>query len=109
VLVRSALAVVLGILLISGAARAESLWEAELRLGYGVAVGGGQGMPTTRSSPLTFQGTASIAFDDDPLLYGYGGMIVETLNRSSVGAVAGVRLEVGKLRLSGGGVRIIEP
>ena len=54
-------------------------------------------------------GTASVAFNEDPLLYGYGGILVETLDRSSVGAVAGVRVLVGKVRLAGGGVRIFKP
>ncbi len=94
---------------LASSAHAESLWEAELRLGYGISVGGGEGMPSTRGSPLTFSGTASVAFNEDPLLYGYGGILIETLDRSSVGAVAGVRVLVGKVRLAGGGVRIFKP
>ncbi len=95
--------------LLGSTASADPLWDAELRIGYGVATGG-SGMTTTRPTPLTITALTHIAVEDDPPLAGYGGVTVETLDRNSVGAVFGVKLAAGKhLRLAGGGTYIVAP
>lgn len=87
------------------------MWEAELRLGYGVSVAGSGGMTSTRPTPLTIQAIGSVAISDEPAMATYGGLAVETLDRSSVGAVAGVRLSPhdSRLRLTGGGIWVFAP
>lgn len=90
-------------------AAAESLWEAELRLGYGVALGGGEGMTSKRASPLTIQALAAVAVNSEPELAAFGGLVVETLDRSGVGAVGGVRMNVGPIRVAGGGEYMFAP
>ncbi|MEO8698399.1 MAG: hypothetical protein ABI867_00110 [Kofleriaceae bacterium] len=103
----------LAILLSAGTAHADepALWEAELRLGYGLAVGGGGGMTSTKSTPLSVTAIGAMAIQDEPRMAAYGGLTVETLDRNAVGAVAGVRLAPfdGKVRLSGGGTWIFAP
>lgn len=95
----------------SGTARAESLWDGELRLGYGVALGGGPGMTTTRVSPLTIAGIASIAIEEEPRLDGYGGVIIETLDRTSIGSLFGIKLSPRDtpLRFTAGGTYVFAP
>ncbi len=95
----------------SAEARAESLWEAEVRAGYGVALAGGHGMETARSSPLTLAATGAMAINDEPLLYGFGGFTVETVDRNTIGALGGIRLQSAKspLRLAGGATYIFAP
>ncbi len=107
--VRSLLVILL--LLASTRARAESMWEAEVRAAYGVAIGGNGDMTATRGSPLTLAGTAAIAINDDPLLYGFGGVQIETLDRGSIGALGGVRVQSASsaLRLAAGGSYVLAP
>ncbi len=90
---------------------APSLWDAEIRAGYGVELDGGQGAVGMRTSPLTIQATVAFAVVDSPRLYGYGGMIVETLDRSSVGAVGGVELrpDGSIMHVAAGGTWLIAP
>jgi hypothetical protein len=90
---------------------ADPLWQAELRAGYGVAVGGSGAAMSTRPTPLTLAAIASFAFNEDPPLAGYGGLLIETLDRSAVGAAFGVTLAPrgSRLRLSGGGSLLVEP
>lgn len=92
-------------------AEADPLWQAEARLGYGVAVGGSAARMSTRSSPLSIAAIASLEFDDEPPLYGYGGLIVETLDRNEAGATGGIRFQPrdSRLRLAGGGVWMVAP
>jgi len=87
------------------------LWQAEVRAGYGVAMGGSGSRMSTRPTPLTLAAIASFAFNEEPLLYGYGGLLVETLDRNAVGAVFGVRFspQGSRLRLSGGGTWMVAP
>lgn len=89
-----------------------SLWDGELRLGYGVALGddGGKTM-TTRSSPLSIAAIASVYINDDPPLSAFGGLTLETIDRNSVGAVAGIRLSPDgtALRFAIGGTYIVAP
>lgn len=88
-----------------------SLWQVEITAGYGVDINGGAGAVGMRASPLTLQGRIDIAVNQDPLVYGYGGIMVETLDRGSVGAVAGVKLqpEGSSWHLAGGGAYIFDP
>ena len=86
------------------------IYEAELRLGYGIAVGGGGGMTSTRPTPLTIAGTGSVAINDQPHLAAYGGATLETLDRNAVGAITGIRLAPNRtLRLAAGAEYIFAP
>lgn len=98
-------------LAIAPPAAAEPLYQADLQLGYGLAMSGSGTGRSRRASPLTITATAAIALDDAPPLLGYGGMVVEALDRNAVGVAAGVRVRPtgGRLRLAGGGVAMIAP
>mgnify|MGYP000340728048 CR=1 FL=1 len=91
-------------LAIAPPAAAEPLYQADLQLGYGLAMSGSGTGRSRRASPLTITATAAIALDDAPPLLGYGGMVVEALDRNAVGVAAGVRVRPtgGRLRLAGG-------
>jgi hypothetical protein len=106
--VRLALIIVLAT---AGTAAADPLWDAELRLGYGVALGGGGEMTSTRATPLTISAIGSFLLRDDPALSAYGGLVVETLDRNSVGGLAGFKLRPGhgNVRLMAGGVAMSKP
>jgi len=95
----------------SGRAIADPLWQAEVRAGYGIAMGGRGDRMSTRPTPLTLAAIAAFAFNVDPPLMGYGGLLVETLDRNSVGSTFGVRLALpgSRLRLSAGGVWLFAP
>jgi hypothetical protein len=97
------------VLALAGSARADSLWEAEVRAGYGVAMTSTEGTMSARSSPLTVEATGSLAINEDPSVSAVAGVVVETLNRSGVGAIVGARLDSGPIRLSGGGTWIFAP
>jgi hypothetical protein len=88
-----------------------SLWDAQVRAGYGVDLDGGQGPVGARPSPLTVQAAVSIAVVEVPRLYGYGGMMVETLNRGSVGAIGGIELrpDGSAFHVAGGGTWVFDP
>jgi hypothetical protein len=90
---------------------ADPLWEAELRAGYGVSVGGAGERMSTRATPLTLEASVAFAFNDEPRLAGYGGLTVETVDRNGVGTVFGVILTPhdSHLRLAGGGVYLFAP
>lgn len=90
---------------------ADPLWQAEVRAGYGIAVGGSGDRMSTRPTPLTLSAVAAFAFNAEPPLMGYGGLLVETLDRNAVGSTFGVRIALpgSKLRLSGGGVWMFAP
>jgi hypothetical protein len=85
------------------------LWDAELRLGYGLQISSGDGMTAPRAAPLTVEGLAAFALQDDPLVYAYAGGVVETLDRSAIGASGGVQIESGPMRLRGGAVYFFAP
>lgn len=99
------------VLMLMSPARADSLWEAELRLGYGVSLGGSGGMTSTRPTPLNVTAIGSVAVREEPRMYAYGGLVVETLDRNAVGAVAGVRLAPPDraIRLAAGGAWLFAP
>ena len=88
-----------------------SLWDVQVRGGYGVELDGGQGPVGARPSPLTVQAAVSVAVVDEPRLYGYGGMMVETLNRGSVGAIGGIELrpDGSAFHVAGGGAWVFDP
>lgn len=103
--------VLIAVVLCAGAgAHADTLWDAELRFGYGVTRGGAAGAMTTRASPLTVTAMAAWAFNDDPPLMGYGGLSLETLDRNSIGAVFGVKMAAfGPFHVAAGGTWIFAP
>jgi hypothetical protein len=96
-------------LALGGTASADPLWDAELRLGYGFAMASGDGMTSPRSAPLTVEVLAAVAIQDEPKLFGYGGFVVETLDRNSIGGSAGVQLAQGSIRARIGGVYLFAP
>lgn len=85
------------------------LWDAELRLGYGLQVSSGDGMTAPRAAPLTVEGLAAFALQDEPRLYAYAGGVVETLDRSAIGASGGIQVDSGPMRLRGGAVYFFAP
>jgi hypothetical protein len=86
------------------------LASAELRLGYGLATGGGAGRASVRSSPLVVSATGALAIRDQPRLYGYAGLLIETLDRTGVGGETGVMvIPDERLRLRAGAIAIAEP
>lgn len=100
---------VLVFLLIGGVAAADPLWQAEVRVGYGVAIVSGDGMTAPRSAPLTLEGVGALKINEEPNIWAYGGFIVETLGRNSLGATGGVQTQWGGMRLRAGGVFIAAP
>lgn len=88
-----------------------SLWEAELQLGYGIMRRGSVDMSTTTASPLAITALGAVAISDEPPALAFGGLTVETLDRSSVGMIAGARLEPTSLpvRLRAGGIWMFAP
>jgi hypothetical protein len=70
----------------------EPLWKAEIQAGYGVSVGGSGAAISVRPTPVTINAVVGVAMSDDPPLSIYGGLTAETLDRSAVGAVAGLEL-----------------
>ena len=87
-----------------------ALWTAEVRTAYGVLVGGGSGRASVRSSPLVLAARVAWAFNDQPRLAGYGGLVVETLDRTGVGGEAGVVLQPSaRARLRAGAIAMVAP
>jgi hypothetical protein len=110
--VRSSICAVLAVIASpSSRAEAEPLWQAEVRAGYGIAMGGSGEWVSKRPTPLTLAAIARFAVHDEPALAGYGGLLIETLDRNAAGAVFGVQLTPrnGALRLSAGGSWIAAP
>lgn len=93
-------------------AAAQPLWEAELRVGYGVSMGKPTEMADShRTTPLTLEATGAIAINDEPAVSTYGGIIVETVQENSFGFVGGIKLRVPEMpvRLSAGAVWAYAP
>ncbi len=93
-------------------AGAQPLWEAELRVGYGVAMGKETDMSTAhRTTPLTLEATGAIAISDEPEVSTYGGILVETVQHNSFGFVGGIKLRVPEMpvRLSAGAIWAYAP
>lgn len=89
----------------------EPLWQVELHAGYGLAVGGTGDQMSRRPTPLTVTAIAAIAVNDDPPLAGYGGLVVETVDRNAAGVVFGVEVHPhgSWFHLAGGGEYIVAP
>lgn len=89
-------------LAIAGPARAEPLAEVAVRLGSGMASGGGAGRSTVRAAPVVATVEGAYAFRDQPYVWGFVGLTLETHDRTGVGLEAGVATAVGR----GGRVRV---
>lgn len=99
----------LAVLAFAAPAAAESLAEAELRLGYANArVDTGAGL-MPQNTPLTLSAISAVAVEERPQLVAFGGMVADTTDQATASATAGVRVEVGALRFSGGGLAILAP
>lgn len=91
-------------------AAAQPLWSAEVRTGYGIAASSSAGQMGVRLAPLTIAATAAVAVRDDPPLSVVGGLFVETIDRTAVGATGGLRLSPDdQLRLAIGGTFVAAP
>jgi hypothetical protein len=92
-------------------AAADPLWQAEIHAGYGLALSGSSPQMSRRPTPLTITAIAAFAVNADPPLAGYGGLVVETLDRNAAGVVAGVELSPrgSHLHLNGGGIALVAP
>jgi hypothetical protein len=87
-----------------------ALVTAEVRAGYGVSMGGGSGRASVRGSPLVLAARLAIAVREEPRMSGFGGLVVETLDRTGVGAEGGVVLHpTVRTRLRAGGVAMVAP
>jgi hypothetical protein len=104
-------AVVVAALAASRPSAGDPLWQAEIRAGYGVAVSGAGAAMSVQSTPVTLAALGAYAFNDDPPLSGYGGLLLETFDRNAVGAVFGVTLAPhdSALRLSAGAAWLVVP
>ena len=89
----------------------DSLWEAELQLGYGVARRGSNEMATTSGGPLSFAALGAYAVSSEPHVLAFGGLVGEMVSRSSVGMTAGARIDIpgAPVRVGGGGVWMFAP
>lgn len=104
--------VALLVLALGAPASAQPLWEAELRAGYGLAMGTETDMSSARhTTPLTLVATGAIAINDDPELSTYGGIVVETIARNTFGVTGGMKLPVPgtSIRLAAGAVWTYAP
>jgi hypothetical protein len=89
----------------------DPLWQAELHLGYGLAMSGSGVAMSKRVTPLTVTAIVGFAIDEEPPLFGYGGLVAEMLDRSAIGGVFGVKYAPrgSRLHLAGGGSVLIAP
>jgi hypothetical protein len=109
--------VLIGLALIARAPRAaaspadDPLWQAELRAGYGIALGGAELEMSRRPTPVTLTAAVAIAVNETPRVLGYGGAVIETMDRTGAGAVFGVELQPrdSRLHLAGGGIAMLAP
>jgi hypothetical protein len=89
----------------------DRLWKAEIQAGYGLAIAGAGEQISRRPTPLTITATIGLAFDAEPPLAGYAGLVAETLDRNAAGAVFGIELQPhgSRFHIAGGGTWLIEP
>jgi hypothetical protein len=88
----------------------DALASAELRVGYGLATGGGAGRASVRGSPLVLTVAGALAIRDQPRVSGYGGLIIETLDRTGAGGEAGLMLTPDDgLRVRAGVIAVAAP
>lgn len=98
------LLVVLGL---TGPATAQPLAEVSARVGAGVAAGGGAGRSTVRASPVIATVEGAYAINDQPWVWGFAGLTLETHDRTGVGFEAGLAIAVGAHGRARAGARII--
>lgn len=91
------------------AVRAEPLGTVELRVGGGLAVGGGEGVATMKMSPVYVGVYASAAVNAEPWTWIRGGVFVETYDRAAVGATLGPRIALGRWTAGAAGTAVIAP
>jgi len=89
----------------------DPLWQLELHAGDGLAFSGSGDQMRWRSTPLTLTASVAIAVLDEPALAGYGGLVIETLDRNAAGLVFGVELHPhhSHLHFAGGGSYVVAP
>jgi hypothetical protein len=89
----------------------DPLWQAEVHVGYGLAMSGSGTQMSKRASPLTLSAIVGFAFNDTPRLFGFGGLVVETLDRSAAGGVFGVKYAPpgSRFHLAAGGTLLVAP
>lgn len=89
----------------------DALWQAELRLGWGYASRGTMEHVVNGASPLSITALGAVAINEQPLVYAYGGLMAEVLQRSAIGATAGARLQLRDMpvRMGAGGVMMFAP
>jgi hypothetical protein len=104
------LAIIAGLAPMYAASAEPALFDAEVRISYGLATGGGSGRASFRDSPLVLAASGSMAIRDQPRTHGYAGIVVETLDRSGIGGEGGLMLMPSeRLRLRAGAIAIAEP
>lgn len=89
----------------------DPLWQLELHAGHGLAFSGSGDQMRWRTTPLTLTASVAIAVVDEPALAGYGGLVLETLDRNAAGVVFGVELHPhdSHLHFAGGGSYVVAP
>lgn len=89
----------------------DPLVSVEVRAGLGVETGGASGATSVRRSPVLVSARAAVAINAEPATAAYGGILAETGDRASVGAVAGVLLLPHRpnLRLAAGVMWLMRP
>jgi hypothetical protein len=89
----------------------DPLWQAEVHVGYGLAMSGSGTRMSKRPTPLTLSAIVGFAFNDEPPLFGYGGLVVELLDRSAIGGVFGIKYAPrgSRMHLAGGGSVLLAP
>ena len=89
----------------------EPPWSAEVSLGYGAALGGGAGGMVARPSPMVLTLGGAVMIRSEPAVAAHGALVLETLDRSAVGAMGGVRLTGlgGGLRIGVDGIGLVAP
>ena len=89
----------------------DPLWQAEVHLGYGLAMSGSGTAMSKRATPLTLSALVDFAFNEEPRLFGYGGLVAELLDRAAIGGAFGVKYTPhgSRLHLAGGGVLLVAP
>lgn len=84
--------------------------DAEVKLAYGLASGGGAGRASFRDTPLVLSVSGSLAIRDQPRTHGYAGIVVETIDRTGVGGEGGLMLfPWERVRVRAGAIAIMEP
>jgi hypothetical protein len=122
--------IVIGLAVLVGVAEADTpppLYGVELKVGYGVEMGGnGAGVSSSsksmtdapsssgmvaKTTPITISGILAIAIREQPWINAYGGMVAETIDRNAIGAVAGLQLPISgtPLRVAGGATYMFAP